>query len=44
LGHTSGVNWVSFSRDNKLLVSAGEGRHMIIWCVADGEKLAGLKH
>jgi len=43
-GHTSGVNWVSFSRDNKLLVSAGEDRQVIIWRVADGEKLAVLKH
>ena len=44
MGHTSGVNWVSFSCDNKLLVSAGQDRQVIIWRVADGEKLAGLKH
>ena len=44
MGHTSGVNWVSFSCDNKLLVSAGQDRQVIIWRVPDGEKLAALKH
>ena len=44
MGHTSGVNWVSFSCDNKLLVSAGQDRQVIILRVADGEKLAALKH
>ena len=42
--HTSGVNWVSFRRDNKLLVSAGEDRQVMIWRLADAKKLAVLKH